>query len=51
MQRQKIKAQLHQRQDQWTGSVCLPLYTRHIPYIARYAATSQPTNEVILLIF
>jgi hypothetical protein len=29
----------------------LPLHPRHIPYIARYAATSQPTNEVFLLIF
>jgi hypothetical protein len=28
-----------------------PLHTRHIPYTARYAAASQPTNEVILLIF
>jgi hypothetical protein len=24
---------------------------KHILYIARYAATSQPTNEVFLLIF
>jgi hypothetical protein len=24
---------------------------RNIPYIARYAATPQPSNEVILLIF
>jgi hypothetical protein len=28
-----------------------PLHTRHIPYIARYATASQPTNEVILLFF
>jgi hypothetical protein len=53
MQRQTIKAQLHQHQDQWTenAAVCPPLHTRNIPYIARYAATPQPTNEVILLIF
>jgi hypothetical protein len=30
---------------------CPPLHTRHIPYIARYAATQQPSNELILLIF
>jgi hypothetical protein len=24
---------------------------RHIPYVARYAAAPQPTNEVILLTF
>jgi hypothetical protein len=27
------------------------LHTRHVLYIARYAAAPQPTNEVILLIF
>jgi hypothetical protein len=32
-------------------TVCPPLHMRHIPYIARYAAASQPTNEEILLIF
>jgi hypothetical protein len=32
-------------------AVCPPLHTRNIPYIARYADTPQPTNEVILLIF
>jgi hypothetical protein len=31
--------------------LCPPLHTRHILNIARYAATSQPTNEVFLLIF
>jgi hypothetical protein len=32
-------------------TVCPPLHKRHIPYIALYAAASQPTNEVLLLIF
>jgi hypothetical protein len=28
-----------------------PLHTRHTLHFARYAATSQPTDEVFLLIF
>jgi hypothetical protein len=31
--------------------VCPPPHTRHILYNARYAAASQPTNKVFLLIF
>jgi hypothetical protein len=37
--------------DYETESVCPPLHLRNIPYIARYAATPQPTNEVILRFF
>jgi hypothetical protein len=34
----------------WTESVCPPLHTGHILHSARYAAASQSTNEVFLLI-